>query len=73
MALFTVLCEQYQPTLKRDPSYTEVKICHPNKHTIALHFHYVISPPKSRKFDYFINIISFSLIFLYFEINILRV
>ncbi len=26
VAVFTILCEQYQPSLRRDPSYTEVSV-----------------------------------------------
>lgn len=28
LAVFTVLCEQYQPSLRRDPMYNEVRLLH---------------------------------------------
>lgn len=28
LAVFTVLCEQYQPSLRRDPMYNEVRFLH---------------------------------------------
>ena len=35
VSVFTVLCEQYQPTLQRDPTYNEVSF---NKSSLFLSF-----------------------------------
>lgn len=36
LTVFTVLCEQYQPSLKRDPMYNEVSVVSVQLHTVCL-------------------------------------
>ena len=42
LTVFTVLCEQYQPSLKRDPMYNEVSSLNPLRCPLAMSYFTVV-------------------------------